>query len=78
MAWLVFIDWVMSYANEWGDYSSYFWEGVEMGDRNQDHPYGKEMQKSKMAVWGGLTNSMPARQEILVRFLGRKDPRKKG
>ena len=25
--------------------------------RNQDHPHGKEMQKSKMAVWGGLTNS---------------------
>ena len=27
------------------------------GDRDQDHPYGKEMQKSKMALWGGLTNS---------------------
>ena len=27
------------------------------GDRDQDHPQGKEMQKSKMAVWGGLTNS---------------------
>ena len=27
------------------------------GDRVQDHPHGKEMQKSKMAVWGGLTNS---------------------
>ena len=26
-------------------------------DRDQDHPHGKEMQKSKMAVWGGLTNS---------------------
>ena len=25
--------------------------------RDQDHPHGKEMQKSKMAVWGGLTNS---------------------
>ena len=25
------------------------------GDRNQDHPQEKEMQKSKMAVWGGLT-----------------------
>ena len=22
-----------------------------------DHPHGKEIQKSKMAVWGGLTNS---------------------
>ena len=27
------------------------------GDREQEHPHGKEMQKSKMAVWGGLTNS---------------------
>ena len=27
------------------------------GDRDQDHPCGKEMQKSKMAVWGRLTNS---------------------
>ena len=28
-----------------------------IGDRDQDHPHGKEMQKSKMAVWGSLTNS---------------------
>ena len=27
------------------------------GDRNQDHPQEKEMQKTKMAVWGGLTDS---------------------
>ena len=27
------------------------------GDRDQDHPHGKEMEKSKMAVLGGLTNS---------------------
>ena len=27
------------------------------GDRDQDHLHRKEMQKSKMAVWGGLTNS---------------------
>ena len=26
------------------------------GDKDQDHPHGKEMQKSKMAVSGGLTN----------------------
>jgi len=25
------------------------------GDKDQDHPHGKEMQKGKMAVWGGLT-----------------------
>ena len=27
------------------------------GDRDQDHPHGNEMHESKMAVWGGLTNS---------------------
>ena len=27
------------------------------GDRDQDHPQEKEMQKSKMTVWGGLANS---------------------
>ena len=27
-----------------------------IGDRDQDHSHGKETQKSKMAVWGGLTN----------------------
>ena len=31
------------------------WHCIE--DRDQDHPQGKEMQKGKMAVWGGLTNS---------------------
>ena len=28
-----------------------------IGDRDQEHPHRKEMQKSKMAIWGGLTNS---------------------
>ena len=27
------------------------------GDRDQDHPQEEEMRKSKVAVWGGLTNS---------------------
>jgi len=27
------------------------------GDGDQDHSQEKEMQKSKMAIWGGLTNS---------------------
>ena len=31
-------------------------------DRNQDHPQEKEMQKSKMAVWGGLTNTCERRE----------------
>ena len=30
LAWLVFIGWVSSYANEWEDYSNCFWEGVEI------------------------------------------------
>ena len=31
------------------------------GNRNQDHPQEKEMQKNKMAVWRGLTNSCEKR-----------------
>ena len=27
------------------------------GDSDQDLPHGKEMQKTKIAVWGSLTNS---------------------
>ena len=33
------------------------------GDRDQDHPHGKEMQKSKMAVWGVLKNSCEKKRE---------------
>ena len=34
------------------------------GDREQDHPHGKEMQKKKKkAVWGGLTNSCEKKSE---------------
>ena len=32
-------------------------------DRDQDHPHGKEMQKSKIAMWRGLTNAVK-RQEV--------------
>ena len=28
-----------------------------VGIHDQDNPHEKEMKKSKMAVWGGLTNS---------------------
>ena len=28
-----------------------------IGGSDQDHPQEKEMQKGKMVVWGGLTNS---------------------
>ena len=40
------------------------------GDRDQDHPKEKEMQKSKMAVWGGLTNSYKRRE---VKSKGEKE-----
>ena len=37
---------------------NYGWRFVTLyRDRDQDHPHGKEMRKSKTAVWGGLTNS---------------------
>ena len=32
-------------------------------ETDQDHPHGREMQKSKMDVWGGLTNSCEKRGE---------------
>jgi len=41
------------------------------GIRNQDHPQETEMQKSKMAVWGGLTNSC---EETRVKSKGEKEP----
>ena len=31
------------------------WHGT--GGKKQDHPQEKEMQKGKVVVWGGLTNS---------------------
>ena len=37
------------------------------GDREQDHPQEKEMQKSKMAVSGGLTNSCKKRSKKQMR-----------
>ena len=48
---------------EWGSWHC-------TGDRDQDHPHGKEMQKSNMAVWGGFTNSCEKKR-------GEK-PRRKG
>ena len=36
--------------------------GICKGGSDQDHPQEKEMQKSKMAVWGGLTNSCERRE----------------
>ena len=33
------------------------------GVSDQDHPQEKEMQKGKMVVWGGLTNSCEKKRE---------------
>ena len=40
---------------EWGS-----WHCI--GGSDQDHPQEKEMQKGKMVVWGGLTNSCERRE----------------
>ena len=44
------------------------------GDRDQDHPQEKEMQKSKMAVWGGLTNSCEKKRSKKQRRKGKIYP----
>ena len=41
------------------------------GDRDQDHPQEKEMQKSKMAVWGGLINSCEKKRSEKKRRKGK-------
>ena len=40
-------------------------------DRHQDHPQEKEMQNSKMAVWGGLTNSCEKKRSEKQRRKGK-------
>ena len=40
-------------------------------ETDQDHPHGKEMQKSKMAVWGGLTNSCEKKKSEKQRRKGK-------
>ena len=43
-------------------------------DRNQDHPQEREIQKSKMAVWGGLTNSCEKKGSEKQRRKGKIHP----
>ena len=45
-----------------------------MEDRDQNHPQEKEMQNSKMAVWGGLTNSCEKKGSEKQRRKGKKYP----
>ena len=40
-------------------------------NRDQNDPHGKEMQKSKMAVWGGLTNSCEEKRSEKQRKKGK-------
>ena len=44
------------------------------GDRDQDHPQEKEMQKGKMVVWGGLTNSWENKKSKKQRRKGKIYP----
>ena len=44
------------------------------GDREQDIPQGKEMQKSNMAVWGSLTNSCEMKRIEKQRRIGKIYP----
>ena len=41
------------------------------GDRDQDHPQEKEMQKSKMAVWVGITDSCEKKRSQKQRRKGK-------
>ena len=40
------------------------------GGRDQDHHQGKEIQKGKMALWGGLTNSCEKKRSQKQRIKG--------
>ena len=51
----------------------YGWSFVTLY-RNQDHPQEKEMQKSKMAVWGGLTNSCEKKRSEKQKRKGKMFP----
>ena len=44
---------------------------VTLEDRDQDHPHGKVMQKSKMAVWGGPTSSCEKKRSKKQRRKGK-------
>ena len=51
------------------NYGQRFW--IFTGDRNQDHPKEKEIQKSNMAAWGGLTNSCEKKRSKKQRRKGK-------
>ena len=45
-----------------------------IGGSDQDHPQDKEMQKGKMVVWGGLTNSWEKKKSERQRRKGKIYP----
>ena len=47
---------------------------IVTGDRDQDHSQEKEMQKTKMVVWGGLTNSCEKKRNEKQRRTGKICP----
>ena len=47
------------------------WTEVRDIVQDEDHPRGKEMQKSKMALWGGLTNSCEKKRSEKQRRKGK-------
>ena len=48
------------------------WHSIR--DRDQDHPQEKEIQKSKMVVWEGLTNSCGKKRSKRKRRKGKIYP----
>ena len=48
------------------------WTGME--EKEQDHPQEKDMQKSKMADWGGLINSCEKKRSKKQRRKGKIYP----
>ena len=44
----------------WKTMDGVSWQGTE--NRCVDHPQEKQMQKGKMVIWGGLTNSCERRE----------------
>ena len=42
--------------------------------QGSNHPHGKEMQKSKMAVWAGLTNRCEKKRSKKQRRKGKINP----
>ena len=48
--------------------------GWRFGDRDQDHPQEKDVQRSKVAVCGGLTNSCETKRNEKLRRKGKIFP----